>query len=166
MKYRTRLPAAILLVLAGACGSPEARDATSTDPPAVTTTTPSPSPAITSAADGANLDACADGTCEVRLDAPATIAVDKTFGVDVLRVVSFTQTEVTFDVVDAPGGGFSFGCDHESCAMSVTGASIASPARGTGSASTNARITANRLVVEVVAVSDTYTILRLTPASG
>ncbi len=156
---RAVLTAATLLAFATGCGADGAPS------PAPTPSKPavSSSPPVPVAADGTNLGACTDGTCEVRVDRPASIPLAGRFGVAQLRVEVIGPATVTFRMVDAPGGGTSFACDHPSCSMSVVGQSAAAPAMATGSAGLGARLTMNRIRVELAAVSDGYAILRLAP---
>lgn len=80
MRTLTRWPlVAILLtsaVISAACGSPEP----ATPPPAESSVAPSPLPpdaaALPQAADGTNLAACADGTCQVSVTGSAKTVVN------------------------------------------------------------------------------------------
>jgi hypothetical protein len=75
------------------------RPSTTTAPPTTTTTVPP-------AADGTDLAACADGTCEVQVAAggpPIEISMDGSLGVDTLTLASITPEGLAADGV--AGGG-------------------------------------------------------------
>ncbi|WP_433477380.1 hypothetical protein ACQPZP_10175 [Spirillospora sp. CA-142024] len=130
-------------------------------------------PTPRAAADGTDLNACKDGTCEVKVTGPVTLPVDrKKFKIGKLETkpekddtVSFTITDSgnSFTSVqvcgtdgqcfDLGGGGYSSGGDGQS------GRSSTSWTAGAGT-----RTTANGIVITVLSAADGSAILRVTPA--
>lgn len=92
---------ALAMVLLGiaACGAPEA-------PAAPVPTTPAPPPA----ADGTDLSACRDGTCEVRIDGAATIALDERYGLSGISVTSVANGAVLFTTSLTRSSSFDTDC--------------------------------------------------------
>jgi hypothetical protein len=125
MASRTIFYAAVLLpaVLLTACGDgePVAPETKTTPPKAApaTSAAPSPSPSspspaqspasIDSAADGRDLDACRDGTCEVVVKAGDELRFAKKFDTDSLMVLSagdtFAVTNPRTGFTSSIGGG-------------------------------------------------------------
>jgi hypothetical protein len=111
---------AATLALAG-CGAERPASSRSARP----SPSASPSPSVTGptlppAADGSNIAACYDGTCEVRVRAPLDIPVSPDTGIASLKVTSVTAQGVTVTgvltdgtnleiTVYAEGGGLGTG---------------------------------------------------------
>ncbi|MFI9172852.1 hypothetical protein [Streptomyces lincolnensis] len=112
---RSRVGVAVTLALMAAltgCGasggddsSGEGAESSSTSAPAETrqppTPTPSPSPSR-EAADGTDVGACFDGSCEIAVSKPTRVKVDSRFRVPNLRVTKITADTV---VVESSGPG-------------------------------------------------------------
>lgn len=98
---------------------PSATSATS-GRPITSTTTPSVS---TAPADGADPQACADGTCEVRVTAGVTVPLPEGFGVGPLTVTAVHATGVT---VVTPLTMSQFAVDG-TCSAGITGATVNAP---------------------------------------
>jgi hypothetical protein len=115
---------AATLALAG-CGAERPASSRSARPSPSASPSPSPSPSVTGptlppAADGSNIAACYDGTCEVRVRAPLDIPVSPDTGIASLKVTSVTAQGVTVTgvltdgtnleiTVYAEGGGLGTG---------------------------------------------------------
>lgn len=115
------------------------------------------------ASDGTDLAACHDGTCEVRVDGPAKIPLSAQFQVTDLRVESINSQSVTLQAVTALGGPASFGCAGKGCRLSAVESSSTEPTTATARAFVGTVFTANRIRIEVVAISDGSAILRFAP---
>lgn len=74
-------------------GTPTPAASPSTSPPASSPATPS-RPALPEAADGTDVSACRDGTCEVRVRAPRDIPFDPETGIATLSVDSVSAEGV------------------------------------------------------------------------
>ncbi|WP_143220231.1 hypothetical protein [Actinomadura sp. CNU-125] len=109
---RTVLAVAAAAVLLAGCGSGETPNASGAESPG-TPTSPAPSPAPTrspspppkplpNADDGTDLDACADGECEVRVSTGDRIPVDNGSGVEQAEV-AVAADSVTFEVTLSGG---------------------------------------------------------------
>ncbi|MEV3936815.1 hypothetical protein AB0K52_12665 [Glycomyces sp. NPDC049804] len=133
------LPVAVVAVLAATgCGSGGPAEEASTSEPVATTGSPSPTEEPTpteelspteearptddtplEAADGTDLDACFDGTCEVVVEAGTGIGFDDKFDVGTVQVTAITDDGVTLVLRDGMsstsfgvgGGGASGGAD-------------------------------------------------------
>jgi hypothetical protein len=152
------LAATVLLALIAGCGdSTPAGEPTPTGSPAPS---PTPSAPASTAADGTDLGACEDGTCEVRIDSSSSIELDGGLTVESLEVASIDDTTVALRLEGVPGGGISSGCVSTggTCDISSTGESAEA------SLSPGSVLTVNELAIEVVAISDGAAILRLGPA--
>lgn len=103
MKWCVGVLAAVL-ALAGCTvsrtGAPVAARTPSSTTTATTTTTTTAPPAPT-AADGANFQACADGTCEIAISGPATIPLPG----GSMVVSQVLDDGIDFDLNSASGGG-------------------------------------------------------------
>lgn len=111
----------LLAVLAvGGCsstvepGQPQAQSQTTAPAPTRTSSTPPPSltvpstskPVLPPAADGADVTACFDGTCEITVSGPLAIPLDGKVGLAKLDVTSVTEDEVAV-AANFPGGSGS-----------------------------------------------------------
>ncbi|MGK5552997.1 hypothetical protein ACSNOI_15395 [Actinomadura kijaniata] len=145
--------AALALALAG-CGSTD-------DGPSAGPSAPKASPSASAppkAADGTDLKACADGQCEVQVNASADLPVPRGFQVASVRVQSVGPDTVT--LVGRPLGNRSGGfCTGVKCSSSSAGGKFTLTL---GPASTGSQ---NGLKVTVVAVGGGSAVLRLAPAA-
>ncbi|HEY6738413.1 MAG TPA: hypothetical protein VI076_06140 [Actinopolymorphaceae bacterium] len=66
--------------------------------------TPTPTPSVPTAADGRNLKACHDGTCEVELRKGDRFTLAKRFVVETVTVDSIATDEITFDLHSSASG--------------------------------------------------------------
>ncbi|MGO1050029.1 hypothetical protein [Crossiella sp. CA198] len=139
-----------------AAGSTTALPSSSSTPPP-----PPPPPLPTEAADGGNLRACTDGTCEVLLDKPATINLVKQ-QVGTVRVAKIEADSVTLNLT-FPSGRIEFNCD-QGVQCSLVGATAGAPAMTFVVAKTGGWLTTNGLRTQVVAVRDGVAVIRLGPA--
>jgi hypothetical protein len=93
----------VVLVVSGCTvsrtGAPVAARTPSSE--ATTTTTTTTTPPDPTAVDGANFQACADGTCEVAIPGPATIPLPG----GQLAVTQVLGDGIEFDLTAAAGGG-------------------------------------------------------------
>ena len=171
---RSLLVGVAVVILAGCgAGKDESRTAGGSDSP-VSDSPVSASPTSRAAADGTDLKACEDGTCEVKVTGPAKIPVDREkFKIFTLKVKPVDGDKVTFVVEDPRpasslsvrvcerygrcsdfgGGGYASGGENQS-AESKTGFTV----------DAGAQITVNRLFITVLSVADGSAILRLRPA--
>ena len=166
MRFRL-WPALLALTLTG-CTTSVAGTAAAGDTPTATTTTTTttttapPATTVPPAADGADLAACVDGTCEVTVSPNALIDTAQSFGVYPIRVGPIGADDVTLVVAMVNGG--TFGCDGDDrCGVSITGESATSPAIAQFTGHAGAQVTAVGLLVEVVAVAAGVALLRLSP---
>jgi hypothetical protein len=141
-----------VLVMVG-CGS--GRDASPHDS-AHGTSSPSGSASAPAApADGADLTACADGRCEVRVGASARIPVPPRLGIASLSVRSIGSRTVTLVGRDI-GNNHSGTCEGNCRGSSVdNGFELTLGPGGAGSQ--------NRLNITAVAIHSGFTVLRLAP---
>ncbi|MGH3760365.1 hypothetical protein [Actinophytocola sp.] len=162
----TRRAAALLLtavLVVPACttrtgGAAPATSGTASSPTTTTTSATTAPPAPTAAADGGNVAACRDGACEVRLTGRTVIPVAPAAGITELAVESITGDEVSTALTLA-GNTFDMNCEgDERCQTSFVGTT---PPVGFVVAHPGARVTINRLVVEIPAAADGTAILRL-----
>jgi hypothetical protein len=91
--------AATLIALAAGCG--DNKSSAKHEPTASPSAPARPSP---SAADGTNLTACQDGTCEVQVRTGDQIKVNPTFGLDMFTVKSIEDGRVTLMMRGTHGG--------------------------------------------------------------
>ena len=157
------LLAAVAVTALAGCGDDGKDAAPASSSPAATTpaTTPPTPSASPSAADGTNLRACRDGSCEVEVKRPATIRTDEEkLDLSSIKVTSLADGEISFRMTLA-SGQFDFGCDADpECNTSVVGL-------GSGvahvTAHPGAQIKANGVKIEVVTATKTSAILHLKP---
>ncbi len=117
--HRRQLPAVTLvaaltatLSLTAACGSPTPADespaatpdrpSTSRATPQSPTRTPEPAPSVT-AADGADIRACADGNCEVAVTEPVTVRFRGPGGEVTLSVTEVGRDKIEYTVKSGNG---------------------------------------------------------------
>ncbi|MFF5257905.1 hypothetical protein ACFY4C_03090 [Actinomadura viridis] len=159
------LGVAVLTLLAG-CGAGEGGSETVGDK--VPSTPASPAPRA--AADGTDLNACEDGSCEVEVTGPAKLPVDpKKFKTGTLEVEPGQDDTVSFTLKQSGNSSTSVqvcspdgGCTHlGGGGRSSSGGDVRSSTGWTAGAGT--RITANGIVITVVAVADGSAVLRVKP---
>ncbi|TMR02389.1 hypothetical protein ETD83_12635 [Actinomadura soli] len=148
---------------ASASGSPSAR--TPAGSPAPAASTPPAAPAPPRAADGTNLRACKDGTCEVKVARRVTIAMDEDkLEVSAIKVTSLKGGEVSFDVALPSSGAFDLNCEGDPrCQTMVAGPAFGSAGNAKITAHPGARIKANGVVITVVAAAGGTAVLRMEP---
>ena len=104
--------AALALVILTACGPDRSPAGAASPTPRSASPSPTPSPPPTGptlppAADGTNIHACYDGTCEVRVRAPLKIPMAPGTGIASLRIDSVTAQGVSFTGVTTSGTNLS-----------------------------------------------------------
>lgn len=106
MRFAVVIAAVLVTGLTGCSvsGSPSPSPAAST--PATTTTTSSTAPPPT-AADGTNVAACFDGTCEIAISGPLAIPLDRRFRIARLTVDAINPDGLAITFVSTSGGGGS-----------------------------------------------------------
>jgi hypothetical protein len=114
--------------------------------------------ALPPAADGTDLTACADGTCEVRVGASAAITVPRALQVSSVRVRSIGSDTVTIvgRFLGNRQGGF---CTGANCSSSGSGNGFTLTL---GPDSTGSE---NGLSITAVAIKGGFAVLRLAPAA-
>jgi hypothetical protein len=139
-------------------GSPSAKAAAPTSAPASPTPTPQ-------AADGTNLRACKDGTCEVKVTRPVRIQTDvRKLKVSAIRVTSLEGEEISFEVALPPSGEFDLNCDGDPrCQTMVVGPAFGSSGKANITAHTGAQVQANGITIQVVTAAKGSAILRMKP---
>jgi hypothetical protein len=156
------LTVGVAVLALASCGSGKGDGAAGRSPSTPSRSTPSPSPSLRPAADGTRLNACKDGTCEVRLTGPAKIPVAPKAKVASLKVKSFGPSEISLTAIAAStptGYEFSSSCEGDPrCTTSMDNDKVDVTAH------TGAKVTLNRLAVQVVSVTTGSAVLRLTPA--
>lgn len=154
----------LTLLLVAGCTSTDTGVALPTSSATAPSTSPTPTPpvALPPAADGADLTACADGSCEIRVDGPATIPIGLTFQVAAVSVESIGDDELTVGAEFAGGNIASSRTGR--CSVSTMFESAGSPAMSRIKAGAGARLVANRVGIEVVAIARGAAVLRLAPA--
>lgn len=163
---RSLLVVVTALALAG-CGSGEDDSGAAGGPASSASPTPT-------AADGTDLNACKDGTCEVKVTAPAKIPVDrKKFKIHTLKFTAAKDGAASFSIEDPrPVSSLSVRvCDREDKCFVLGGGSYVSGGenqKGGSStsftAATGSKITANRLLITVLSAADGSAILSMRPA--
>ncbi|TDD33560.1 hypothetical protein E1287_19180 [Actinomadura sp. KC06] len=143
---------------ASASGSPTAKKTAPTTPPA-----PPPSPAPP--ADGTNLRACKDGTCEVKVTRRVTIPMDEEkLEVSTIRVTSLEGDAISFEVGLPSSGAFDFNCEGDPrCQTMVVGPAAGSSGNAKITAHPGAQVKANGVVISVVSASKGSVVLRMKP---
>lgn len=130
---------------------------TSTTTTTTTTTTTAPPPA-TPPANGADVGACTDGTCEVEIPAQTVIQLDPALGVSYLSVQSVTGDEVSMVAVFA-GGSFTVACEGDPRCQ--TGLVAGDVATATITGHPGAVFTLNEVRLAVAAVANGAATLQL-----
>ncbi len=116
------------------------------------------------AADQDDLSACRGGSCEVRVRESARIQVDGA-GVVSLEIEAIEDDAVIMWLVSAEGEGPRVTCDHRSCALVVSAASLTEPAYVRSAVREGAQLTVNDLVVQVRSIAQERAVLHLTHAN-
>ncbi|MPZ81569.1 MAG: hypothetical protein GEV28_14675 [Actinophytocola sp.] len=142
----------------GPSTEPTTTTTTTTTATTTTTTTTAPPPPATPPADGGNVNACTDGTCEVRVTAPTVIPVDPAFGLSYVSLETITGDEVSMVAVIA-GGSFTVGCDGDPrCGTGIVAGDVPT---ATLTGHPGAVFTLNRVRLTMAAVADGAATLRL-----
>jgi hypothetical protein len=103
--------------------------------------------------------ACAQGSCEIRVDGPATIPLPAGTGVAEIRVVAVDAGSVELVAV-VPGGQVRTRCSGACTGMRTTTSGGTSSVRLTAGA--GAEVAVNDLALDVREASGAATVLRLT----
>ncbi|MDT0380082.1 hypothetical protein RM572_15070 [Streptomyces sp. DSM 42041] len=151
----------------GTPGEAGPKDASPSGPAASTpSASPSPSrsasvsPPLPAAADGEDLRACADGSCEVEVSGPATVPLPDRFGLGTLRVTSVGDEDVRM-LTTLTRSGFS---SNGGCAATITGATADMPAHVRLTCPVGEEAVVNEMSLEVGGIRDGSTVLRIRPA--
>ncbi|MDT0347013.1 hypothetical protein [Streptomyces litchfieldiae] len=143
---------------------PAAQTSEDPAPPTPTPTpspSPSPSPSLPEPADGENAEACADGTCEIRVTEGASLPVPQSFGLGPIEVISVNEEEVQ---LFGPMTQSRYSSDG-GCSMSITGPTATSPGfLGLTCPAGNTGIINDAMSLEVVGILDAAAVLRIQPA--
>lgn len=125
-------------------------------------TSASPTPTLPTPADGTNRQACADGTCEIRVTKPVTVPLPARFGLGQLQVATVDDGTVTM-VVTLTQSEFSSdgGCGD----TNFTGPSADSPGFGSITCHSGEKVTLNKMSLTVVGVLDHAAVLRIRSAA-
>lgn len=161
----------VLLGLAAAAALVACGTAPAPPPPVpAPTTTPAPDP-LADAADGADLTACADGSCEVRVVGALTVPVDPRYGVSEIAVEPGVTGRVTLTATITRAGSVASDCQDEngSCDGSVSLGD--DPVTGASTLTVDAvegyRISLPALVVDPAVITPDGVLLRLSrPAAA
>ncbi|MFI0481325.1 hypothetical protein [Actinomadura sp. 9N215] len=153
--------------LAG-CGGDENGAASASGSPSGKSPPRSPAPASPtplSAADGTNVRACKDGTCEVKVTRRLTIRMDEEkLEVSAITVTSLTGDAISFEVGLPSSGAFDFNCEGDPrCQTMVAGPAAGSSGNAKITAHPGARVKANGVVITVVAASNGTVVLGMKP---
>lgn len=138
---------------AGSVSTSSTSSTTSATTTSASTTSASAGEATLEAADGADLAACADGECEVRVTAPAELPVPSSTAVEGFLVESIGADEVAFAGRNT-GNRSGSGCTGK-CRMSSTNNTF-KIVLGLGSTARQ-----NGLAVTLVAIGDGHAVVRL-----
>ncbi|MEV4891945.1 hypothetical protein AB0K48_21430 [Nonomuraea sp. NPDC055795] len=160
---RAMLSAAVLATVAAcspATSAPEraAPSTPATSPAATPVATPTPSPS--GPKDGTRTRACADGTCEVRVNSSARVPLPKRFGLSSLKVTGIEDETVSFV---APMIGSKFSSDG-GCSATITGPSANSAAFWGLTCAAGDTTVVNKMSLEVVGVTGKAAVIRIRPA--
>lgn len=133
---RTACAVLLAMALAG-CGSPSAGVMPQSSEPIVTTSqvillSPAPTTAAPpTAADGSNIGACFDGTCEISVSRPVTIPLDGRSGFDAVAIETIAPASMSFRVnfrdgtvgrsSTSPGGTVTFSSGAGGTIIKVVG---------------------------------------------
>ena len=164
MRTLTGVVGGMLLVLAGCASSQEVSAPTSTTTgtsttTATSTTTTAPPPSSTglpAAADGTDVTACGDGTCEIEASAPRPIPLPPAAGAT-LVLISVVDESVTLAFTPT-GQDFSSGCEPiAACTNELNAGVPGSVVR----ADIGATVTFNKAAVVVADAAGTTALLRI-----
>ncbi|MFI0408881.1 hypothetical protein [Actinomadura sp. 3N508] len=175
-RHRRRAAAGLVAVTAAAglagCGNSggdgggaaPARGSSAPATPAASPASPASTPPPR-AADGTNVRACKDGTCEVKVTRRVTIPLDEDrLEIGAIKVTSLRGEEISLDVVLPSSGAFDVNCEGDPrCQTMVVGPAYGSPGSAKITAHPGARLKANGVVVTVVAASQGTAVLRMSP---
>ncbi|MCA1655147.1 MAG: hypothetical protein LC635_01470 [Pseudonocardiaceae bacterium] len=151
--------AVVVLALAGCTvsrsGAP-APGTTATLPTTLTTTLPTTTttPPAPTAQDGADFQACADGTCEVAIAGPASIPLPG----GSLVVSAVLEDGIEFDLTSAAGGGSGSLRGYCTATFGGGGGGMECPADGPAEPAT---ATPGLLTVQIRGVSDGAVVVRI-----
>lgn len=164
---RVLLSAAVLATMAACSPAAPERAAPSAPAPsapvasptaAIPTATPTPSPS--GPQDGTKTRACADGTCEVRVNSSARVPLPKRFGLSSLKVTGIEDETVSFV---APMIGSKFSSDG-GCSATITGPTANSAAFWGLTCEAGDTTVVNKMSLEVVGVTAKAVVIRIRPA--
>lgn len=163
---RVLLSAAVTAVVASCSSNEPATDRATapTSAPATAPATPtspasSPTPSPTPPADGDNARACADGTCEIRVTAPATVPLPARFGLGPIEVIAVDARTVT---MVAPLLQPEFSSDG-GCESAFTGPAANSSAYVSLTCHTGDKTVINKMNLQAVGVTGRAAVLRIRP---
>ncbi|MEO3752458.1 hypothetical protein [Streptomyces sp. B6B3] len=137
-------------------------DAASDRPTASASPSPSPSPTLPEPADGENTQACADGTCEVRVTGPIVVLVPERIGVGSLEVTSIEEDRISMTAL-LTGTSMSTDSPQGVCSFGVTTSSDYGPGHVDISCPAGHEAVVNGLSVEVAGIVDGAAVLRFRP---
>ncbi|RLL66331.1 hypothetical protein [Streptomyces sp. Z26] len=121
---------------------------------------PSAEPSLPDPADGTDRQACADGTCEVRVKEGDVVPVPERYGFGAMTV---TSVEAGTLVLSAVLYGTEF-VNDSGCAMSITGPSADAPGSIALTCDAGTEGALNGMRLKVAGVADGAAVLRLRPA--
>jgi hypothetical protein len=159
---------------AAACSSQVSVTGTSHATPEPVTARPSPtatptpvatssSAALPSAADGTDLAACRDGSCEVTIEGAASIPLSPRFGVTAMRA-TVSAGVVNLDLRFPTNGSASVDCTGDPrCSTTIEGDTHETTGSAIGHR--GARIVAGHISVLIIAANGGGMVLRIAPAS-
>ncbi|MGH3768717.1 MAG: hypothetical protein ACRDS0_21695 [Pseudonocardiaceae bacterium] len=112
---------------------------------------------LPAATDGADLGACADGTCAVLVDKPVLIPLDPQFQFNNLRIESITADAVTItaDFV----GEYQYICPDSKCSF------VERPGGFRSTLTRGSRLDNSAVTIQVAAVNDGTAVLRIKPVT-
>ena len=146
------------LALAGCGSGGDGTRSASSSPSAHVSNPPTPR----GAADGTNVNACTDGACEIEVTGPTRIPLGHGSDIASLKVTSISAGELSLTAIAAStptGYAFNTSCEGgASCTTRVDNDKAYITAQA------GAKITLNRLRVQVASLSDGSVTLRLSPA--
>jgi hypothetical protein len=154
---------AAVAALTSGCAGEQAPPPAPAAPPAATSSPAPPTPVA--AADGSNLAACFDGTCEVRIAGPTPIRLNRRFGLPTFRVTAIEQSAVTMASDIVGGGRYSTDdcAQSDQCSVSMTSGSENEPGHITVLLPAGGVSTLGNLQVRVIAVDSAGAVLRFAP---
>jgi hypothetical protein len=141
---------------------PPSASITSTAPAASSTpTTATPTPTLPVPADGTDLRACRDGTCEVRVTGPTAVPLPARLRLGPINVLTIDAQTVTMVV---PLAGSTFDSDG-GCSATFTGPGAGSPMMMSLACHAGEKNVVNGVAIEVAGIADGAAVLRIGPAS-